>query len=116
MHLFTIVERVSGRLAGNLDVRPYRGSHRGDMGIWLGEDFQGRGLGTAAIGRAVDYGFTNLGLLKMEAFVFTGNYPSRRAFEKNGFRLEGTVRRAVQKRGQLLDEWLLGLLPEEWLK
>jgi RimJ/RimL family protein N-acetyltransferase len=48
--------------------------------------------------------------------VFTGNYPSRRAFEKNGFRLEGTVRRAVQKRGQLLDEWLLGLLPEEWLK
>ena len=54
-----------------------------------------------------------LRLEKLEATVFVGNVASRRVFEKNGFLLEGTIRRAVKKRGRLVDEWLFGLLPEE---
>jgi hypothetical protein len=47
------------------------------------------------------------------AGVFVGNHASRRIFEKNGFQLEGTRRRAVRKRGRFVDEWLSGLLREE---
>ena len=52
-------------------------------------------------------------LKKLEATVFVGNHASRRAFEKNGFTLEGTIRRAVRKRGVLVDEWLFGIVGEE---
>ena len=34
-------------------------------------------------------------------------------FEKNRFTLEGTIRRAVRKRGRFVDEWLFGLIPED---
>jgi RimJ/RimL family protein N-acetyltransferase len=49
-------------------------------------------------------------LQKIEATVFAGNMASRRIFEKNGFSLEGTIRKAALKRGQLIDEWLLGIV------
>ena len=52
---------------------------------------------------------------KIEAFVFAGNQASRQIFEKNGFSLEGTLRKAQLKRGKLLDEWIFGITREEWL-
>jgi catechol 2,3-dioxygenase-like lactoylglutathione lyase family enzyme len=54
-----------------------------------------------------------LGLNKIDARVFVGNAQSRRAFEKNGFRLEGTLRSAGRKRGKVFDDWLLGKLGSE---
>jgi ribosomal-protein-alanine N-acetyltransferase len=113
MHMFAIVDATTGRPAGSIGVRPYTDGFRGDVGLWLGEPFQGRGHGTAAIHLASRYAFECLGLAKLEAAVFTGNYPSRRAFEKNRFRCEGTIRHAVRKQGILVDEWLMGLLREE---
>jgi ribosomal-protein-alanine N-acetyltransferase len=70
--------------------------HRGEVGLWIGR-----------------HAFEQLRLAKLEAAVFVGNAASRRTFEKNGFTLEGTIRRAVRKRGRFVDEWLFGLLPEE---
>ena len=113
-HTFTIVEQGSGGLAGNIGVRPYADEYRGDIGLWLGEAYQAKGYGTAAIRLATEYGFAQLRLEKIEAMVFVGNHASRRAFEKNGFQLEGTIRRATRKRGVFVDEWLLGLLPEQF--
>ena len=70
-------------------------------------------LGTEAVRLAARHAFEALRLAKLEAGVFVGNLPSRRIFEKSGFLLEGTIRRAVSKRGRFVDEWLFGLLPEE---
>lgn len=114
LYEFTIVERASGQAVGSIGIRPYDDGFRADLGVWIGKRYQGRGYGTTAIGLASGYGFLMLGIEKLEAFVFTGNYPSRRAFEKNGFQLEGTIRRAIRKRGILLDEWMLGLLRDEY--
>ena len=91
-------------------MRPLPGDFRADIGLWVGEPFHGKGYGTAAIAQAVAYGFRALKLSKIEATCFVGNWPSRRSFEKNGFVLEGTIRRAVKKRGVLVDEWLLGIV------
>jgi RimJ/RimL family protein N-acetyltransferase len=114
MHIFTIVDQATGTLAGSIGVRPYRDGYRGDIGLWLGEEHQGRGHGTSAIHLACRYGFGKLRLEKIEAAIFLGNYASRRAFEKNGFRCEGTIRKAVRKQGVLVDEWLMGLLKTEF--
>lgn len=109
-HLFTIC--ADGAPIGCIDARP-ESAIRGSMGLWVGPAHQGRGHGTRAVHLLARYAFGPLGLRKLEAMVFVGNHASRRIFEKNGFRLEGTIRRAAQKRGAFLDEWLLGLLDEE---
>jgi RimJ/RimL family protein N-acetyltransferase len=109
-HFFTIVAPDSATPIGSCDVRPDGQLFRATVGIWIGESQQGRGLGTRAIAELVRYAFETLQLHKVDAEIFVDNWASRRAFEKNGFALEGTVRGALLKRGVPLDEWLLGLV------
>ena len=111
-HVFTIL--IEEEPAGTIDVRPYADGYRADIGLWLGERFEGRGAGTKSIQLICRYAFAQLPLEKLEATIFEGNHASRRAFEKNGFQLEGTIRMAVRKRGVYRHEWILGLLRSEW--
>jgi ribosomal-protein-alanine N-acetyltransferase len=114
-HLFTIFVLSTGKPIGMIDVRPGDDPARGDIGLWIGQPYQGKGFGTQAVRKIVEYGFDRLGMQKIEAFVFVGNRASRRIFEKNGFQLEGTIRKACRKGDQMLDEWLLGITREDYL-
>ena len=87
---------------------------RADVGLWIGLPYHGKGYGTLAVRWLVDYGFTRLGLEKIEASIYTGNWASRRIFEKNGFILEGTIRKATLKRGQWQDDWRVGITREDY--
>ena len=114
IHMFTIVDPESGKLAGSIDIRPDAEKFCADVGLWIGESFQGKGLGTKAVKEITAYGFKALELSKVESYIFTGNVASRRIFEKCGYSLEGTIRWKVKKRGKLIDEWILGILSEEY--
>jgi uncharacterized protein (DUF952 family)/RimJ/RimL family protein N-acetyltransferase len=89
---------------------------RADLGLWIGLPYHGKGYGTLAIRWLLDYGFIRLGMEKIEACVYTGNWASRRIFEKNGFILEGTIRKATLKRGQWQDDWRMGITREDYLQ
>ena len=108
-HIFTILSEAEGQPVGNCSIRPDIANLRADIGLWIGKPYHGQGYGTATVSWLLQYGFGQLGLEKIEASVFVGNQASRRIFEKNGFLLEGTIRKAVQKRGQAVDEWLFGI-------
>lgn len=100
---------------GSADIRPEPDQvQRGDIGLWIGLPYHGKGYGTLTIRWMLDYGFTRLGLEKIEASVYTGNWASRRIFEKNGFILEGTIRKATLKRGEWQDDWRLGITREDY--
>jgi RimJ/RimL family protein N-acetyltransferase len=112
-HMFTLL--ASGRPAGSCSFRPEEDNDfRADIGLWIGEAYQGKGLGSFAVKELVKYGFQMPKIKKIEAGIFVGNTASRRIFEKSGFRLEGTIRLKVEKRGKWLDEWLLGLLRSDY--
>jgi RimJ/RimL family protein N-acetyltransferase len=114
LHSFTIL-RSSDRLPiGSIGIAPNQQNASGDIGLWIGLPFQGRGYGTKAIALIAAFGFEKLGLERLEARVFVGNAASRRIFENNLFSLEGTLRHAVLKRGKFLDEWIFGLLRENY--
>lgn len=109
-HYFTIVEAESDGPIGTCDIRlETPDASRANVGLWIGEPFQGKGYGTQVIEALVRYGFGRLGLDRIEADVFVGNWASRRIFEKNGFALERTEAAALVKRGQPVDEWMFGL-------
>ena len=112
--LYTICLADSSQPIGTADVRPDSEKFRGDVGLWIGEPYHGKGLGSLVVAELKRIAFEQLKMEKLEAGVFVGNIASRRIFEKNGFQLEGTIRKAILKRGRIIDEWIFGITREEY--
>lgn len=110
LYSYAIVE--DGAPVGAIRIAPNESGTTGDIGLWIGLPFQGRGLGTESVRLVCAIGFETLKLHRLEARVFVGNMRSRRIFEKNGFSVEGTLRQATLKRGRYLDDWILGRIHE----
>jgi ribosomal-protein-alanine N-acetyltransferase len=62
------------------------------------------------------YGFTKLGLHRIEANPLAGNTASRNLLLKLRFMYEGNLRQRVFFRDQFLDQNYFGLLKDEWLE
>jgi RimJ/RimL family protein N-acetyltransferase len=87
-----------------------------EFGIAIGEtDEWDKGYGTDALRAICDFGFGELRLERIGLLVYAGNARGRRAYEKAGFTLEGTLRHAHFARGQHEDVHVMSLLRDEWL-
>jgi ribosomal-protein-alanine N-acetyltransferase len=95
LHLGTDIERIGA-----------------EMGYWLGEEFWGRGIMTAAITLVTEYAFTKRGLLRVFAVPFTTNVGSIRALEKAGYQREAIMRRSALKDGAVRDQFLYAIVRE----
>jgi len=101
-------------IIGQIDVRFTWNPQQADIGYWLGDQFWNKGYMTEAIRFACRLAFEYSGAVRVFATVFVGNAGSRKALEKNGFTLDGTMRCHVYKRGSWLDCWFFSLLRTEW--
>jgi RimJ/RimL family protein N-acetyltransferase len=81
-----------------------------EIGYWLGEPFWGRGIATGALGALTKHAFAAFDLARIHSTVFEWNPASRRVLEKNGFQLEGTLRKSITKDGRTIDSFLYSLL------
>lgn len=101
------------RVVGGIEGRPGEDVFRecAEVGYWLGEEWWGRGVATAAVERIVGILFER-GFRKCWAGVFSSNPASARVLEKRGFRMEGTQQAHVVKNGAIHDLALYGLLRE----
>lgn len=88
-------------------------SHRAEIGYWLARPYWGRGIVTDAVGTYVRYAFDDLNLRRLTAHVFEFNVGSARVLEKNGFKLEGRLRKHFRKEEKLYDAYIFGLLKED---
>jgi diamine N-acetyltransferase len=113
---FVICVREDSRPIGTIglfDVDRHHGS--AGIGVSLGEpDLWGRGLGTEAMDILVAFGFGELRLERMWLHVYDYNRRGRRAYEKSGFSLEGTLRRAIYTRGAHRGVHVMSILRDEW--
>jgi [ribosomal protein S5]-alanine N-acetyltransferase len=76
-----------------------------EIGYWIGEPFWGLGIATTAVELLTDYGFHQLGLVRIYTGVFDFNKASQRVLEKAGFRLEGIFEKSVIKNGIICNEY-----------
>ena len=88
-------------------------NHSAEIGYWLTRAYWGQGIMTDVVETYVGYAFDELKLLRLTAHVFDFNAPSARLLEKNGFKLEGRLRKHFRKDGALLDALYYGLLKED---
>ncbi len=107
--LFLLVACVGGEVVGNLGLetspnRP-RIRHAGSLGMAVHDDWQGRGVGTALMGKALDLADNWLNLSRLELTVYTDNAAGIALYEKFGFEREGTHRRYAFRNGEYVDAY-----------
>ncbi len=93
-------------LIGGIGLEPLDDVNRcsAEIGFWLGEPFWGKGIGTKAVHAMTEYGFSDLGLIRIFAYVFDWNKASMRVLEKNGYACEGRLRKSAIKDGKIIDQ------------
>ena len=75
---------------------------------------RGKGYATEAIRLVADHAFNKLNLHKLNTGMVKCNEPSKRAFEKVGFKVEGILKEHFYLNGQYLDCYRMGLLRKEF--
>ncbi len=83
-----------------------------EIGYWLGEAFWGRGIVTEAVRAFTPWAWDAYGIGRLYAKVFAWNTASSRVLEKAGYSLEGRLRRAAIKQGEVVDELLYAAVRE----
>ncbi|MCQ9164068.1 GNAT family N-acetyltransferase [Arthrobacter sp. STN4] len=77
----------------------------GHVGYWIAQDFQGRGLATAAVGFVVGFA-TRLGLHRLQAGTLVHNAGSQKVLARNGFEEIGLAPRYIMIDGSWQDHTL----------
>ena len=87
---------------------------KAEIGYFVDHRHTGKGIVTKAVSRVVQYCFEKLGLRKLLIKTHESNIGSRRVAEKNGFRIEGTIRNDHKTTdGQILDMIYYGLTRDD---
>lgn len=89
-------------------------ANRTEIGYWLSEASQGKGIVTKSVRAMVDHAFFELGLNKLEIHMAPGNVRSQRIPERLGFTREGVIRQAINTGSGYHDRTVYGLLRSEW--
>ena len=105
-----------GMLVGGIGLHVTKPFDRAEIGYWLGVPYWGRGYVTEAVAAILEFGFEELGLHRLYAGYFSRNAASGRVMEKNGMKLEGTLREHVKKWDEYVDIVYYGILRSEWEK
>lgn len=104
-----------GKMAGTIgfnEIDKFNGV--GELGYWLGKDFQGKGVMSRAFKTIIDYGFKELSLNRIEVYIAAGNERSRALAEHFGFLEEGRIRQKEWLNDHYEDQIIYGILAKDW--
>ena len=119
LYNFAIVLKEENKVIGGTQLTNISYVHgTAGGGIWLNEKYQGQGYGTQAIGARIKYAFEELGLRRLENGYLKENEKSHKMQLRFGYKDEGVRRKRFisQSTGKYEDEYITGLLKEEWIK
>ena len=74
----------------------------------------GQGLGSDAIDAALDFVFGSYETERVWLTTEAHNARAQRAFEKSGFRVDGTIRHHFRRGGEWRDSSLMAIVREDW--
>jgi ribosomal-protein-serine acetyltransferase len=105
----------NGGVAGAVGFKPVEwSSMRVEIGYWLAEQYQGRGLVTSAVRTAVDYAFSEWRLHRVEIRCAVENHRSAAVPLRLGFTEEGVLRQAFRVRDEYQDLRMFGMVRDQW--
>jgi ribosomal-protein-serine acetyltransferase len=109
---FTIVEKQTQQILGGGGVGITSHLHRnGAIGYWIRSSRTKRGFASESAALLAQFGFGQLGLIRIEILVAVGNTASQRVAEKVGAVREGLLRNRWLFRGEPRDAYVFSLVP-----
>ncbi|MFA5971629.1 MAG: GNAT family protein [Lentimicrobiaceae bacterium] len=95
-----------GEYVGNISLVPGQDVYRksAEIGYFIGEPYWNNGIVTTAVNLITEYGFNQLGIIRIQTGVFEYNPASMRVLEKCGFTKDGVFRKSVFKQNRIWDE------------
>ena len=88
---------------------------RAEIGLWLLKEYWGQGILKEVMPAIFNYGFTELGLNRVEGYVLSTNKKCKAALSKINFTHEGMLREYEIKNGEYVDVDVFSILRKEWV-
>jgi RimJ/RimL family protein N-acetyltransferase len=103
---------LGDKVVGSIMLDKGKGAHscKAELGYVIARKYWGNGLATQAIHLAIQYGFKDLDIERIEAYVDPANIASQRVLKKNGFTKEGLLRNFIVQKGILKDRFIYAFL------
>ncbi len=112
---FSVVDLADGQLVGHVTLWGANWRTRAaELGIVIGHEHRGRGLGTDALRVLLRLAFSELGLHRVELRTWAYNDVALAAYRRVGFTEEGRRREVAFHAGHWHDEVLMSVLDREW--
>ena len=104
--------QYDGVLVGTVgaDRGRFEKSRSAEAGYWIGKPYWSKGIATEALKQLTGLIFETTDINRIQAHVFEGNKASMKILEKNGYVLEGILKKAAFKHGQYFDEYVYALI------
>lgn len=111
---FALTLSEGGEFAGLMGLSIQPDGFRAEVGFWVVPLYWGLGLCTEALKAVIDYGFRDLGLMRIYAGHFSGNPASGRVQRKAGMMEEGTLRMGAFRFGEPKDLVMYAMTRPDW--
>lgn len=91
-------------------------SHKAELRMKIGNrSYRGKGIGTEALAKLLNFGFDDLNLHKIWLRVLTDNQAAVKLYENAGFQHEGKLREDMYIRGVYHDLYIMSVLRKNYL-
>jgi ribosomal-protein-alanine N-acetyltransferase len=95
-----IEDKASGKLIGTCGFVTWNVRHsRAEIGYALSRDFWNQGYMTEIVRKVIEFSFTHMGVVRLEARCMVDNIGSARVMEKSGMQFEGILRKQFFAKG-----------------
>ncbi|CAM4510240.1 GNAT family N-acetyltransferase [Paenibacillus typhae] len=114
---FVMLDRSTGRIAGTSRIMHIDQTHRNaEIGCtWIAPEYWRTPVNTEGKALLLQHCFEELGLIRVNFTIVSGNLRSQRAIERIGATKEGLLRKhRITSEGTAVDNVLYSIIDEEW--
>lgn len=112
--MVVVADRFTGEVYGDLSVHLDEDGHTSEIGYTFDAKHWGMGYAIESLEPMLEYLFDVLGVTRVFGMLHPDNPASAMVMERMGFRFEGHTRRSFWLDGEVSDDWIYGMLREDW--
>jgi ribosomal-protein-serine acetyltransferase len=90
-------------------------NHKAEIGYWLAEQLQDKGIMTRTVKKMIDFGFRNMNMNRIQIKVAVGNFKSAAIPRRLGLYFEGIERNGEFHTDRYYDLEVFSILKNDWI-
>jgi len=111
-----IEHKKTGRIIGSCSFVSWDNNNRkAELGYVLSNQFWNQGIMSEVINRVIQFGFEQLGLVRIEARCLPSNIGSSRVMEKVGMKFEGILRKSIWAKNDFQDLKMYSIIRDDYV-